>query len=371
MTQQIINIGAAPEDGTGDQLRTSFDKCNQNFTELYTSDAGKQPLDADLTAIAALTGTDTIYYRSGNVSWSPVTFSGLTFSGGVLTASASGAPIDSPTFTGDPKAPTPATADSDTSIATTAFVKAQAYAPLASPVFTGTPTAPTPSVGDNSPALATTAYVKAQGNVGSSGTPTNNQLAQWINATTIKGVAPETAGATRVLLSTISVVGLNSVQYAFPTGWDMIEFEGMLFPSTPVGRVGIRVSNDNGATFPGAANSYWNAGFQSWSNTGPAQSGPFSGGDTMIPLTGSNLGDSGGNQFCMFEARVYSPTVAGSSFGRPWRVHSSYYDSLNIERIMNTALFFTSWAPLTHVQIFHSGPANFLAGSWLRVYGIK
>lgn len=140
MTQQIINIGAAPEDGTGDSLRTSFDKCNQNFTELYTSDAGKQPLDADLTAIAALTGTDTIYYRSGNVSWSPVTFSGLTFSGGVLTASASGAPINSPTFTGDPKAPTPATADNDTSIATTAFVKAQGYlvsSDLASYLTTG------------------------------------------------------------------------------------------------------------------------------------------------------------------------------------------------------------------------------------------
>jgi Bacteriophage T4 gp9/10-like protein len=40
MAQQIINIGSAPNDGTGDQLRTSFDKCNQNFTELYTSGAG-------------------------------------------------------------------------------------------------------------------------------------------------------------------------------------------------------------------------------------------------------------------------------------------------------------------------------------------
>jgi len=37
------------------------------------------------------------------------------------------APIASPTFTGDPKAPTPATADNDTSIATTAYVKAQGY----------------------------------------------------------------------------------------------------------------------------------------------------------------------------------------------------------------------------------------------------
>jgi hypothetical protein len=35
MTQQVINIGSAPDDGTGDPLRTSFDKTNDNFTELY------------------------------------------------------------------------------------------------------------------------------------------------------------------------------------------------------------------------------------------------------------------------------------------------------------------------------------------------
>ena len=37
------------------------------------------------------------------------------------------AALASPVFTGDPKAPTPATADDDTSIATTAYVKAQGY----------------------------------------------------------------------------------------------------------------------------------------------------------------------------------------------------------------------------------------------------
>ena len=42
-------------------------------------------------------------------------------------AAGGGAPLDSPSFTGDPKAPTPATADNDTSIATTAYVKAQGY----------------------------------------------------------------------------------------------------------------------------------------------------------------------------------------------------------------------------------------------------
>jgi len=121
-----------------------------------------QPLDPDLTAIAALTGINVIYYRSAADTWAAITIgTGLSFSSGTLSATATGsgnvsssgtptngqlaqwtdathiqgvtvaslgfAPLASPTFTGDPKAPTPATADNDTSIATTAFVKAQGY----------------------------------------------------------------------------------------------------------------------------------------------------------------------------------------------------------------------------------------------------
>lgn len=44
-----------------------------------------QPGDADLTALAAVTGTNTIYYRSAANTWSAVTVSGsLGFSGGTL-----------------------------------------------------------------------------------------------------------------------------------------------------------------------------------------------------------------------------------------------------------------------------------------------
>lgn len=35
MANQVINIGAAPDDGSGDPLRTAFDKVNDNFSELY------------------------------------------------------------------------------------------------------------------------------------------------------------------------------------------------------------------------------------------------------------------------------------------------------------------------------------------------
>ena len=37
MAKQTINIGTAPNDGTGTPLRTAFDYCNLNFTELYTA----------------------------------------------------------------------------------------------------------------------------------------------------------------------------------------------------------------------------------------------------------------------------------------------------------------------------------------------
>lgn len=68
----------------------------------------------------------------------------------------------SPALTGDPTAPTASTGDNDTSIATTAFVKAQAYAPLASPALTGTPTAPTASAATNTTQVATTAFVQSE-----------------------------------------------------------------------------------------------------------------------------------------------------------------------------------------------------------------
>src|SRR5262252_4479611 len=50
------------------------------------------------------------------------------------------APVNNPVFTGDPQAPTPATADNDTSIATTAYVKANlgSYLPLTGGTLTGT-----------------------------------------------------------------------------------------------------------------------------------------------------------------------------------------------------------------------------------------
>ncbi len=58
---------------------------------------------------------------------------------------------------------TPVTGDNSTAIATTAYVKAQAYATLASPALTGTPTAPTAAASTNTTQVATTSFVIGQG----------------------------------------------------------------------------------------------------------------------------------------------------------------------------------------------------------------
>ena len=94
--------------------------------------------------------------------------SGKTLGEQLKADMASKAPIASPTFTGTPKAPTPATGNNSTQVATTAYVKSQIAADIAtkanvaSPTFTGTPAAPTAALGANSTQLATTAFVQNQ-----------------------------------------------------------------------------------------------------------------------------------------------------------------------------------------------------------------
>src|SRR5882762_2877935 len=51
MTRQVISIGAAANDATGDPLRTAFNKGNLNFAELYAF-LGGDALPTPLSTIA-------------------------------------------------------------------------------------------------------------------------------------------------------------------------------------------------------------------------------------------------------------------------------------------------------------------------------
>ena len=48
MARQSINIGSSANDGTGDPLRTAFDKINDNFVELYGTDGDSKTLANNL-----------------------------------------------------------------------------------------------------------------------------------------------------------------------------------------------------------------------------------------------------------------------------------------------------------------------------------
>ena len=101
-------------------------------------------------------GTDTAYDATG---WNGASFAPTA---NVLRDKIETlAPLASPTFTGNPAAPTQLTSDNSTKLATTAFTQAILTGFLASPTFTGVPVAPTASAEVSTTQLATTAFVKA------------------------------------------------------------------------------------------------------------------------------------------------------------------------------------------------------------------
>jgi Chaperone of endosialidase len=257
MSQQIINIGSAPNDGTGDQLRMSFDKCNLNFTELYDGLTASLPIGNAIqyqfsNSTSEPPGAQEIRLNNATQSAATLLWASHTTSSGInikqfLSAATIGAklilqdkndntnyvkfdvtgsPVDKTTYwefsvsvtasggslpnaailasvtaaaaggggnVSNVGTPTNGQLAQWTGATTIQGINASSlgFAPLASPTFTGDPQAPTPAIADNDTSIATTAFVKAQGygNVLNSGTPANGQWAQWTDATHIQGIA--------------------------------------------------------------------------------------------------------------------------------------------------------------------------------------
>lgn len=79
MAKQTINIGTEANDGTGDPIRSAFDKTNDNFTELYD---GAGVADDSITYAKLGTEFTTIQALSGTaVDWSAATIFTKTISG--------------------------------------------------------------------------------------------------------------------------------------------------------------------------------------------------------------------------------------------------------------------------------------------------
>lgn len=97
MTKQVINIGSQPGDNTGDPGRTAFDKCNQNFTELYAlGNFGNGTLTTPTILNGIYTGGTSSALTALNGVYTGGTSSAMTSINGVYT----GGTMSSGTFTG-------------------------------------------------------------------------------------------------------------------------------------------------------------------------------------------------------------------------------------------------------------------------------
>jgi hypothetical protein len=87
MTQQIIYVGAAPNDGDGDPIRTAFVKTNDNFSEVYA----RVQVDAPSTLIGKAGDeigyyaptADYFYYCFANYNGSSVIWAQITALGNI------------------------------------------------------------------------------------------------------------------------------------------------------------------------------------------------------------------------------------------------------------------------------------------------
>lgn len=180
-TQTLTNKTISGSDNTLSNIPQSA------VTSLTTDLAGKQAADADLTAIAALSGTSGLLRKTDSNTWSLDTSSFLTGNESIslsgdatgsgatsiavtlansgVTAGSYGSATAVPSITVDTKGRVTAASATNIAIAQSAVTNLTtdlaAKAPLASPDLTGTPTAPTANSGTNTTQIATTAFVQS------------------------------------------------------------------------------------------------------------------------------------------------------------------------------------------------------------------
>lgn len=107
MAQQTINIGTGNNTGDGEGLRPAFDKCNDNFNELYLQSGhasyAEDGYNTSGTAFTVLANTDTVLPNNGiNIydSQKPNDITSFYFSGGLDLSAQTGDFINGEAITG-------------------------------------------------------------------------------------------------------------------------------------------------------------------------------------------------------------------------------------------------------------------------------
>lgn len=145
MPIEVINVGAVPDDGTGDLYRVAMQKVNASLAYLDGAKANAADVAIALdTKVDKVAGSRLITTTEANK----------------LAGIAAGATVNST----DAQLRDRSTHTGEQAISTISGLQAalDAKAPIASPALTGTPTAPTPAVGTNTTQLQTTAGALAQ-----------------------------------------------------------------------------------------------------------------------------------------------------------------------------------------------------------------
>lgn len=269
-TARVINLtgdagGSANFDGSANaSITVTLAKTGVaagTYGSVTVDEKGRVTAGAVITAVAnGGTGNSTGQTPSATKLATARTINGVPFDGtaNIAITDDSKAPLNSPVLTGDPRAPTPAAGDNDTSIATTAFVQAAIAAlvngsPEAlnqlnelaaalgnnpnyatdmatalglkanseSPNLTGTPKAPRPAVGTNTDQIQTAAGVLAQLAAFGLGAKNLTNLTDlddktippgiYMFGTGTKGTAPDTYG---VVLIASQAAGTSNSNWA-------------------------------------------------------------------------------------------------------------------------------------------------------------
>jgi hypothetical protein len=92
MSKQVINIGSAGNDGTGDPIRTAFSKTKDNFDELYAAETLNTAKVTNATHTGDATGATELILATVNGTPGSYTYASLTVNAkGLVTAASNGA----------------------------------------------------------------------------------------------------------------------------------------------------------------------------------------------------------------------------------------------------------------------------------------
>lgn len=180
---------------------------------------------------------------------------------------------------------------------------------------------------------------------------------------------PSWAGAPRLLTSGVVSSPQATLDIALGTTYD--NFELYLFGIEPVAgsELGLRVSNDGGATYPSGGGAYsWTQIYGSaTTTTGTVPYNPATGGpSTYIPLTPGALLAAGGSH-AIVKIKI-SRAAAGFYPGISWQ----YGGSAGATAIMTcgSGIYGVSAASLTHVRIFFATGTNISVIKHYMLFGV-